>query len=501
MKYHDRKDKKLIIHFSKKFRAFLLLLNILCLQVLIAQQYNIMNYGAIGDGKMLNTKAIQKGIDLAFKGGGGEVIIPKGRFLTGTIRLKDNVELHFEKGSVLLASTKPEDFPRQKQPDYRSQKDVGGWYALIYAEGAKNISITGYGTIDGQGALQRPRPYAAGGDKDGRPRNILFISCTNVTVSDIHLINSGVWNQHYLNCEEVIVSGIRVYNHSNRNNDGIDIDGCRRFILTNAIIDSQDDAICLKSTGPSPCEEVLISNCIVSSFANGIKMGTESSGGFKNIQINNCIVKPSRHPIVPKGNLYKEGITGVSLEIVDGGVMQGVSINNIVIEQTMCPVYVRLGGRSRKYTAEMKTPKIGSLKNVTISNITAYNSGNWGCSITGIPGHKIENIQLNNFNIVQKGGVKQGEYLPSFDSVKEDIKGYPQPTVWKNLPSSGLFIRHVNNLSISNFTIRTLNDDPRPAIAADDVNGLVIKTLTVGKKCSHADRLVKRKVKNCFTDF
>lgn len=171
--------------------------------------------------------------------------------------------------------------------------------------------------------------------------------------------NSALWNQHYLDCEDVIVEHIHVFNHCNGNNDGIDIDGCRRFILSDSVIDSDDDGIVLKSTGLAPCEDVVINNCIVSSFANAIKCGTESTGGYKNIVISNCIVKPSCN----KGDRIikstPSGITAISLEVVDGGIMDGVSIDNIVIEGTECPLYVRLANRGRKYIDEVPVPPIG----------------------------------------------------------------------------------------------------------------------------------------------
>lgn len=203
------------------------------------------------------------------------------------------------------------------------QKDAGGWVSLIYAVDAKNISITGKGTIDGKGKGRKGRISGLGGDRNGRPRNILFISCKDVHVEGITMRNSALWNQHYLNCEDVTIDHIKVYNHSNGNNDGIDIDGCRRFILSNSIIDSDDDGIVLKSTGTAPCENVIISNCIVSSFANAIKCGTESTGGFKNISISDCIVKPSRHSGERILKSTPSGITAISLEIVDGGIGLG----------------------------------------------------------------------------------------------------------------------------------------------------------------------------------
>lgn len=492
-------EDKIKFIFSKIY--LILLLSLLFVSITCPQNYNIISYGATSDSLKLSTKAIQKAVDECNFNGGGRVVVPVGTYLTGTITLKDNVELHLAKGATLLASYSHDDFPRQKQPEYRSQKDIGGWYSLIYAEGVNDIAITGLGTIDGQGAKQDPRRYEAGGDKDGRPRNILFISCTDINIKDITLKNSGLWNQHYLNCEDVIVDGIRVYNHSNRNNDGIDIDGCRRFILTNSIFDCSDDAICLKSTGPAITEDVTISNCIASSFANGIKMGTESTGGFRNVSIINCVVKPSIESHLPKGNLYRTGITGLSLMIVDGGALEGVSVSNLTIDGTQCPIYIRLGGRSRKHTPESPVPKIGVVRNITINNVTAYNSGNFACSVTGIPGHKIENVRLDNINIVQKGGLKDGEYLATIDDVKEDIKGYPQPTSWKNLPASGFFIRHVNDISITNFSIAAQEFDPRPLFIADDVNRLRIENVNIGENCVQDNEVIKRNVTNAIIEF
>ena len=197
-----------------------------------------------------------------------------------------------DNGACLYASEDYADFPIQPRAVYRSLKDAGGWSALIYAVGARNIAVTGKGVIDGRGKGRKGRVGGVPGDADGRPRNILFISCKGVRISGISMRNSALWNQHYLDCEDVIVEHIHVFNHCNGNNDGIDIDGCRRFILSDSVIDSDDDGIVLKSTGLAPCEDVVINNCIVSSFANAIKCGTESTGGYKNIVISNSIVKP-----------------------------------------------------------------------------------------------------------------------------------------------------------------------------------------------------------------
>ncbi|RYE26230.1 MAG: polygalacturonase [Sphingobacteriaceae bacterium] len=465
-----------------KFIRLLFVVGLLLLgyiQVGNAQDYNILNFGAVNDTSKLSTISINKAVDACNKHGGGRVIIPAGSYKSGTITLKNNVELYLSRGAILYASTQQVDFPRQRQPDYRSQKDPGGWYALIYAENAFNIGICGNGTIDGQGALQKIRPELPGGDLDGRPRNILLISCKKVNIENITMLNAGIWNQHYLNCEDVKVTGITVFNHCNRNNDGIDIDGCRRFVLSNSIIDSDDDGVVLKSTGLAGCEDVIINNCVVSSFTNALKCGTESTGGFKNIVFSNCTVKPSISKVASVFKAPPHGITGISLEIVDGGIMDGVVVNNIVIDGTECPIYVRLANRARKHQVEAPMPLYGQMKNIQLSNITAYHTGNYSSSITGISGSRIENMVLHNIRLVNKGGLKPGEYLSDNSKVKEDEKGYPEPTTWKNLPSYGLFIRHVDQISITSTSLGSEQPDPRIPLMAFDVGKLYINNFTV----------------------
>ncbi len=469
-----------------KFRhALPLLIFALCSLHVKGKDFNILDFGAPRDTVKLSTLAINKAVAACFKAGGGRVVIPAGNFKSGTITLLNNVELFLERGAVLYASTDHRDFPRQQQPNYRSQKDPGGWFALIYAEGASNIGISGFGTIDGQGAKQIPRPGPKGAvheDRDGRPRNILFISCRKISVQDITMQSSGIWNQHYLDCENVAVRNIRVYNHSNRNNDAIDIDGCRQVVISDCIMDTDDDGITLKSTGAAPCENVTITNCIVSSFCAAIKCGTESTGGFKNILISNCIVKPSVCPTEPIFRTPRIGQVGIALEMVDGGIIDGITVSNIVIEGTECPIYVRLGNRARKHTEEAPEPGRGTLRNVSLSNINVYNAGNYSSSITGIPGSPIENISLNNIRIINRGGLKQGEYTSDPLKVPELEKEYPAPDRWKNLPSSGFFIRHVKQISLNDVTLGSKAADPRTPVIADDVEQLQISDLRSDRK-------------------
>jgi len=437
-----------------------------------ANIFNITDYGAIGDSQTLNTEAIQKSINACAIAGGGKVIIPAGIFKSGTILLKSNVELHFEHNSVLLASTDVADFPLQPMPKYRSHKDqLGGFNALIYAEEQNNIALTGSGTIDGQGPLHTPMPNPVAGDIDGRPRNILFISCKNIKVEGLRMLNASIWNQHYLNCEDLFVNNIYVYSHGSRNNDGIDIDGCRRVVLSNSIIDSDDDAIVLKSTGAAACEDIVITNCIVSSFCNAIKAGTETTGGFKNVTISNCIIRPSKEKGEPIWDTPRIGVSGLSLMIVDGGTLEGFTVNNLTIEGTESPIYIRLGNRARPHTPGAAVNKVGEVKNISISNVVAYNTGTWGSSITGLVGHPIKNISLSNIQLFSKGGLKADDFNAT---VEEDEKGYPHAITYGNLPSHSLYVRHAENITIDNLQMRTKNRDVRIPIIVEDVKGLRI---------------------------
>jgi len=445
----------------------------ICLLLLLAaagqgwsQEFDIRDFGASGDGNAMNTSAIQSAIDACHEAGGGKVIIPPGTYLSGTIILKSHVELHFMQNATLLGSPSQDDYPIQPVPEYRSLRDQNGHRALIYARKAENIALTGRGTIDGQGQNQE---YVPGNDL--RSRNIMFISCRDIRVEGLHINNSAFWNQQYLNCEDVMVSRISVYNHCNRNNDAIDIDGCRRFVVSDCIFDTDDDGLTLKSTGPAITEDVVITNCIVSSYCNAIKAGTESSGGFRNITISNCVVKPSRAEEEPYFNSPEIGITGLSLMIVDGGTMEGISVNNLTIYGTMAPIYIRLGNRARAYSEGVPTPDVGSVENLSLNNITIYGAGSWGSSITGIPGHPVRNITLNNIQHFTGGGVGTGDFT---EEVDEADKKYPQPTVWKNLPAQGFYIRHAENVKLDNMLFGVDEPDVRPPVVAEDVKGLAV---------------------------
>ena len=184
------------------------------------------------------------------------------------------------------------------------------------------------------------------------------------------------------------------------------------------------------------------------------------------------MVKPSKSKEEPFFNTPKIGITGLSLMVVDGGTMEGITVSNLTIYGTMAPIYIRLGNRARRYTDGIPEPKVGKVQNISISNVVAYGAGSWGSSITGLSKYPVKNISLSNIQLFTSGGVKEGDFNKD---VTEDEKGYPQPSVWENLPSSGFFIRHAKGISVSNLMLGTEAPDVRIPIMAEDVTFLQIE--------------------------
>lgn len=430
------------------------------LPVIEIRDYNILSLGGIPDGRTLNTKTIQQAIDSCSAQGGGRVHFPPGKYLTGALILKSGVELYLSKGARILGSTNEDDYFLEEM---NTGTDAKRRFSLVNAIGQKDISINGEGSIDGQGGAFPHR--TSDNQPKFRPNLIHFRKCENVKAQGIFLTDSGAWMQHYYACKNVQISGIRVYNHCNYNNDGIDINGCRDVTISNCIIDSDDDAICLKSTGYEICENVVISNCVARSFCNAIKLGTESIGGFRNVVISNCTVTPCDHPKKYYG--YELGESAISVEMVDGGTLEQVTISHITVKDTGCPIFIRLGNRGRKPSTDAPNPGVGTLRNVRISHITATTTSPIASSITGIEGHDAEGLFLDNITLrIESPGKKEFSTL----EVPENDPGYPTARMFgKQLPAAAFFLRHVRNLYFSNLHISIGKDNFLPAFVLDDV--------------------------------
>ena len=413
---------------------------------------NVRDFKAVGDGHAKDTAAIQKAIDTASAAGGGTVFVPSGIYLCGTLLLKDNVTLHLAEGATILGSTEGSDYPNFAVGSFNRAP-----LALILAEKARNIGITGRGTINGQGGSFTHKDNAP-----GRPFGIKLVECQDVLIADVRVQDAAAWVIHLLACERAVVRGVRVWSHVNYNNDGLDIDACSDVVVSQCHFDCQDDAICLKSTPDRVCENIVISDCFASSHCNLIKMGTSSVGGFRNVTITNCVLVAPRHS--KKLNGAERGIGGINLELVDGGVMDRITISNITMDGISLPLFIRLGNRKRKDNQPAST-----LRNILISNVAATNLGVIGSSISGLPGQPVENVTLSNLQFTYEGG---GTAADAQRAVPERANAYPEGLMFGTLPAWGLYCRHVKGLKLLNVKLLLAAPDARHAVVFDDVEEL-----------------------------
>ncbi|MDR3094320.1 MAG: polygalacturonase [Bacteroidales bacterium] len=417
--------------------------------------------GIKGDGKTLNTIALQKAIDECSLKGGGMISLPSGEYLTGTIHLKPNVCLNLEKGAILSGSTDVADYPPHGEV---------GWRALIYAEKADNIEITGEGIITGNG-FAFPQILNGG----VRPMLIALFDCRNVRVNSVTMKDAGGGTFNFVHCDSVDIRKVSVVAHANWNNDGFDIES-RNVTISDCTIDADDDAICLKSGDPDfVVENIRVENCRLSSNCNFIKLGTQSFGGFRNVRISNCTLgKCSRspfwkwHEMLPGVTDTITGIAGIALEVVDGGFIEDVIISDIRMQDVQTPVFIRLGKRhvSSRHSASR-------LKDVLIENITATSASFIASSITGVPGLRVENITLRNIDLKLKGGGKLSDINLN---VPEKERDYPENRMFgMMLPAYGFYLRHADCILFDNVKLQTFGDrEERHAIVADDVTQLRI---------------------------
>lgn len=445
------------------------------------KEFNIADFGASSKEGFLNTEPIQKAIDEAFKNGGGRVVVPAGVYLTGTIKLKSNVEFHLQKHATLLGSINV----------YHYSKSDGD-FALIAAKGQSNITISGAGTIDGQGqklALFIDSLHHTGEQVDphynyrrmrsgDRPNLVKFRDCDNVKIVGVNAVAAANWVFRLDKCNELVIDGIRVDSDVYWNNDGIDLEDCKNVRVVNCFVNAADDGICLKSNDPdSFCDQVYIANNTIRSSASAIKFGTASHGGFKNITIENI-------------KIYDTFRSALAFEAVDGGTIDNITARNITATNTGNAIFIRLGHRN-------SDGPVGAVRNIKIENMIVdipftapdvnYNirgpelpffHNPFPASITGIPGHYVENVILENIEISYPGRANKGYAhvdLWNLDIVPENEGAYPEFSMFGELPSWGFYVRHVNGLELNNVRLNVRKEDFRPAYVFDDVQKLKIK--------------------------
>ncbi len=426
--------------------------------------FNVREYGAKGDGKTMDSPAIQQAIDACNRAGGGKVLVPSGTYLSATIVLKDNVCLHLEKDAVILGTT-----------DYRAYDNLDpfteglgidvGW-ALLVAVDVENVGLEGEGVIDGQGSALKARHIA----EDKRPERerwglrpflLRWVRCQHVRVKDVTLKYAAAWTSHYFQCKDVDISHVTIRSFGVAHNDGINIDGCQDVRISNCDIVSGDDALCFKSTSARMgCKNIVVDQMKLKSNQAGIKMGTESMAGFEDIRISNC-------------HIYDTKNGGIKLFSVDGARLRNVEISNITMDEVRTPMLLRLGARLSVFRkAEDVRQPIGVFEKVTIRNVKATAADQAqltppsGILITGIPGHYITDVTLENIHIRLLG---TGTEEDARAVVPEAIDAYPEvKTFGPKIPAYGLWARHVRGLKLKNVVFELKNPDCRPEIICED---------------------------------
>ncbi|MBQ3723329.1 MAG: glycoside hydrolase [Bacteroidales bacterium] len=454
-----------------------ILISLLCLTVALvasAKDYNASLFGIKSNGTTLNTTSIQKAIDFISAEGGGKLIFKVGRYLTGTIELKDNVTIELGEGAVLVGSTNPYDYYKK-----------GDAFGLVISNEAENIAITGLGVIDGQGrelANNFLGQIAVGAIKDlftlGRPHDrphLLYLcKSKNVTLQGINLRNSSCWTCTTDRVENLLIDGVTLDSRAFWNNDGFDIVDCTHAVIQNCFVNATDDGICLKSHHKDVCnDDVVVRHNTITSSASGIKFGTFGVGGFRNIQILDNVV-------------YDTFRSAITIQSVDGGFAENILVDGLKSYNTANAIYLNVGQR--------RGDKPSRMENITIRNLYAeipVDKPDYGvdyegptledqprnvlpCGIVGLEGQPIRNVTIENVEIHFPGGgdpsfAKVGTY--ELEKVPEMPTAYPEFSQYKELPAWGFYVRHAKGIHFHNVTLTAAEKDYRPAIVLDDVQG------------------------------
>ncbi|MDB5226651.1 MAG: glycoside hydrolase family 28 [Bacteroidota bacterium] len=435
-----------------------------------ASDVNVLNYGAKGDSTTLNSAAIQKAIDACNKSGGGKVIFPAGKYLSGTIVLKDNVTLHLDKNAVILGSTDVNDY-ENKDPFNDGLGTPVGW-ALVVAIDARNVGIEGDGIIDGQGSKLKERQILTDTRPEGqrwgrRPFLLRIVRCDGVTVKGVTLNYSAAWTSHFFKSKNILIEKVKIVSVGVAHNDGIDMDGSQHVRIKDCDVVSGDDALCFKTTSSTmACSDIVVTNMRLKSNQGAIKMGTESMAAFENIKISNCYI-------------YDTNNGGIKLLTVDGAHLRNIEISDITMVNVKTPMLFRLGSRLSVFRKDQDQQQpTGSFENVVVRNVKAQASANAqlkppsGILITGVPGHDITNLTLENIEIDLAGG---GTAENARQVVPEAIDKYPEVKTFGPLvPAYGVWARHVKGLRLININFNLANNDVRPALVCEDGKDITV---------------------------
>jgi len=473
----------------------------------------ITTLGAKGDGVTNNTRIIQDAIEQVSANGGGRVVIPEGRYLIAPLTLRSDVDIHLQKGAVLLGS------PFRK--DYGDEFPI----SLLKGKDLNNVWITGSGIIDGNGRelmkdifknleaglISDPEWKTKRPTEKNRGHLLWMNNCTNVHVRSVTFKDATSWVLKLQNGRNMEFDSIKVESTAYWNNDGIDLDNCSYVKVMNSSFNTADDAVCLKSESRNGfCDNILVENCIMRSSASAFKMGTASYGGFKNITVRNITV-------------YDTYRSAIALEAVDGGIIENVNISGVRAKNTGNAIFIKLGKRNKdavyskisnirirdvkveipagkpdkgyelegpllKYPASFNIPESGIFSisphnhSTKETNVVFYPHNVFPSSITGLPGHAVKNIQLEDIEIIYEGGAQKNRtHIPvdSMHIITEAEANYPEFSMFGELPAWGMYLRHVEGISMKNVTLKYKKDDFRVPFVMDDVQKVSISNLDI----------------------
>lgn len=442
-------------------------------QVNAPKTYLITDYGAVGDGKTLNTDSIQKAIDICHDSGGGKVVVPSGIFVTGALRLRGGVTIYIDTDGTLQGSRSIKDWAMKRQ--VIPWAGYFGWAAqawgscLIYAENAENITLEGKGTIDGQGG-----PHLGFFPNQGsneRPMIFRTFGCKNITLRGITFTNPASFTTLFSRSEGILIDGIKIRSRKSWNGDGLDFDGCRNVVIKNCDLDCGDDAISPKTLHPDwPNENFTITNNRLSSTWAAIRLGPESVAPMRNFVIQD--------------NDFVDCRDGIKLESTEGAIFENLEFSNIRMQIVNRPIFITTTRFLFSAHSSTIRPPQGIIRDVRISNVTAvirasvtYNNKTRNCAaIASLPNKTIEKITLSNIDFTFPGGNKSykesQEFLP-------ELFYFGDYLMWATpfeaeVPASVFFIRNVRKVIFENIKMSVQKSDSRPFIALENTDQIRI---------------------------
>ncbi|MBN1867645.1 glycoside hydrolase family 28 protein [Candidatus Sumerlaeota bacterium] len=440
--------------------------------------FNVVDYGAVGDGQTENTEAIHRAIDACVQAGGGTVWVPAGRYVTGSVFLKTNVTFHIDSGATILGSEEPEDYP---VVNARWEGIERKTYAPLFGgDGQENIAIVGRGTIDGRGQAWWERVRARTLEHP-RPRLVSPIRCKNVLIEGVTLTNSPSWTLTPVYCDNVTIHRVIIRNPwDSPNTDGINPDSCSNVRISNCHIDVGDDCITLKSGTNEdgrrvgrPCEKIAITNCTMVHGHGGVVIGSEMSAGVRDVVISNCVFVDTDRGIRIKSRRRR------------GGFIEDVRVDNIVMRNVLCPIvmnaYYKCGSSPDDEFLHGKEPKpvepdgTPIFRNFHLANMTARNVRAAAGFLYGLPELPIEGVTFSNIVISMSDDPDVEPDTPAMMYGIERTRG------------AGFFATNIKDVEFHNVHVTT---ESGPALTIENAEDIEIDGFRTHK--THADTPVVR---------